>query len=182
MVFALRFGLCAVAGLLVGLLIGGLAVTWKLGLPLNTGDPLTLLTGFPGWPEVTEAPWSTGWPIVGVSSAAFTALALLLSITARLTEYGQAHFQSRAEMKRNGLLKPLGAGLIFGKLGTPASRKPFVAAEFAKFPHCLVVAPTRAGKGVGYVIPNTLLFPGNAVILDVKGEIFDATAAPPGAG
>ncbi|PTX41828.1 type IV secretion system protein VirD4 [Gemmobacter caeni] len=176
MVFALRLALGAVAGIVVGLLIGGLTVTWKLGLPLNSGDPLILLTGFPGWPEVTDAPWSTGWLIVVVSTAAFAAFALLLSVTARLTEYGQAHFQSRAEMKRNGLLKPLGAGLVFGKLGTPSSRKPFVAAEFAKFPHCLVVAPTRAGKGVGYVIPNTLLFPGSAVILDVKGEIFEATA------
>jgi type IV secretion system protein VirD4 len=176
MILALRLALGAVAGLVVGLLIGGLTVTWKLGQPLNTGDPLILLTGFPGWPQVTQEPWSTGWLITGISSAGFLVAALLLSVTARLTEYGQAHFQSRSEMKRNGLLKPLGTGLVFGKLGKPTSRKPFVAAEFAKFPHCLVVAPTRAGKGVGYVIPNTLLFPGSAVILDVKGEIFEATA------
>jgi type IV secretion system protein VirD4 len=176
MILALRLALGAVAGLVVGLLIGGLTVTWKLGQPLNTGDPLILLTGFPGWPQVTHEPWSTGWLITGISSAGFFVFALLLSVTARLTEYGQAHFQSRSEMKRNGLLKPLGAGLVFGKLGKPTSRKPFVSAEFAKFPHCLVVAPTRAGKGVGYVIPNTLLFPGSAVILDVKGEIFEATA------
>ncbi len=176
MVLALRLALGAVAGLIVGLLIGGLYVTWKLGQPLNTGDPLILLTGFPGWRQASTEPWFTGWIIVAASSLAFFLLALLLSFTARLTEYGQAHFQSRAEMKRNGLLKPLGAGLVFGKLGKPSSRKPFVAAEFEKFPHCLVVAPTRAGKGVGYVIPNTLLFPGSAVILDVKGEIFEATS------
>jgi type IV secretion system protein VirD4 len=176
MALTLRLALGAIAGLLVGLLIGGLTVTWKLGQPLNTGDPFILLTRFPGWDRVTTEPWSTGWLITGTSSAGFLVVALLLSVTARLTEYGQAHFQSRSEMKRNGLLKPLGTGLVFGKLGKPASRKPFVAAEFAKFPHCLVVAPTRAGKGVGYVIPNTLLFPGSAVILDVKGEIFEATA------
>jgi len=176
MALALRLALGAFAGVIVGLLIGGLYVTWKLGQPLNTGDPLNLLTGFPGWHQAGVEPWFTGWIIIAASSMAFFVLALFLSFTARLTEYGQAHFQSRAEMKRNGLLKPLGAGLVFGKLGKPSSRKPFVAAEFAKFPHCLVVAPTRAGKGVGYVIPNTLLFPGSAVILDVKGEIFEATS------
>lgn len=176
MIPVLRLVLGAVAGILVGLLIGSLYVTWKLDQPLNTGNPLILLTGFPGWRQATQEPWSTGWLIVAIAAAAFAIFALLLSVTARLTEYGQAHFQSRAEMKRNGLLKPLSAGLVFGKLGKPTSRKPFVAAEFAKFPHCLVVAPTRAGKGVGYVIPNTLLFPGSAVILDVKGEIFEATS------
>lgn len=29
---------------------------------------------------------------------------------------------------------------------------------------------------MGYVIPNMLLFPGSTVVLDVKGEIFEATA------
>jgi type IV secretion system protein VirD4 len=175
-ILALRLSLGAIAGAVIGLLLGGLYANWKLGQPLNTGDPLILLTGFPGWHQVLTEPWSTAWTLVAGSSAAFLGLALLLSFTARLTEYGQAHFQSRAEMTRNGLLKPLGAGLVFGKLGKPASRKPFVSAAFEKFPHCLVVAPTRAGKGVGYVIPNTLLFPGSAVILDVKGEIFEATS------
>lgn len=173
---ALRLLPGALAGAVAGLLLGGLYANWKLGQPLNTGDPLILVTGFPGWRQVTTEPWSTAWTIVAVSVALFMGLALVLSFTARLTEYGQAHFQSRAEMKRNGLLQPLGAGLVFGKLGKPASRKPYIAAAFAKFPHCLVVAPTRAGKGVGYVIPNTLLFPGSAVILDVKGEIFEATS------
>lgn len=171
-----RLLLGTLAGVVVGLLLGGLYANWKQGQPLNTGDPLLLLTGFPGWRQIGAEPWSTAWTIVAASAAGFLGLAALLSFTARLTEYGQAHFQSRAEMKRNGLLKPLGAGLVFGKLGKPTSRKPFVAAEFAKFPHCLVIAPTRAGKGVGYVIPNTLLFPGSAVILDVKNEIFEATS------
>jgi type IV secretion system protein VirD4 len=175
-ILILRLCLGALAGAVVGLLLGGLYANWKLGAPLSSGDPLILLTGFPGWAALPDEPRRTAWVFVGASVAGFILLALALSFTARLTEYGQAHFQGRAEMKRNGLLQPLGAGLVFGKLGKPASRKPFVAAAFAKFPHCLVVAPTRAGKGVGYVIPNTLLFPGSAVILDVKGEIFDATS------
>lgn len=79
-------------------------------------------------------------------------------------------------------MKAIGRGLVFarhnrlGLLGRLFGLSRFVAAAWDKFPHCLMVAPTRAGKGIGYVIPNTLLFPGSCVILDVKGEIFEATA------
>lgn len=38
-------------------------------------------------------------------------------------------------------------------------------------PHSLVVAPTRAGKGVGVVIPTLLTFKGTVIALDVKGEL-----------
>ena len=37
-------------------------------------------------------------------------------------------------------------------------------------------APTRAGKGVGYVIPNCFLWPHTLVCLDVKRENYEATA------
>ncbi|HCX67984.1 MAG TPA: type VI secretion protein, partial [Rhodobiaceae bacterium] len=40
----------------------------------------------------------------------------------------------------------------------------------------LLVAPTRSGKGVGFVIPNLLTFPGSVMALDVKGELWDETS------
>ncbi|PNB52894.1 type IV secretion system protein VirD4, partial [Pseudomonas sp. GW531-E2] len=39
-----------------------------------------------------------------------------------------------------------------------------------------VYAPTRAGKGVGYVIPNLLNWPDSVVVLDVKKENWDRSA------
>lgn len=36
--------------------------------------------------------------------------------------------------------------------------------------HTVVVAPTRAGKGVGVLVQNALAWPGSALILDPKGE------------
>ena len=42
--------------------------------------------------------------------------------------------------------------------------------------HIACYAPTRSGKGVGLVIPNALLYPASLVALDVKKEIFAATA------
>jgi type IV secretion system protein VirD4 len=42
--------------------------------------------------------------------------------------------------------------------------------------HVVVYARTRAGKTVGFAIPNALMFGGSLVCLDVKGEIFRVTA------
>jgi type IV secretion system protein VirD4 len=178
----LRLSLGAIAGLLVGLLPGGTYVNWWLGAGLTAGDPLILITGFPGMDGLRTSPWRQAYLGGLAFAAAFMALAALLSASQKLTEYGQAKFQTKAEMKRNDLLKPFGSGFVFVKLGKPTSRTPVISAAFTKFPHCLVVAPTRAGKGVGYVIPKTLLFPGSAVILDVKGEDFRGDLpAPAGA-
>ena len=163
-------------GLLVGLITGGLVLNLILGRDPNTTGIFILLEEFPGLSRLTSVPWVLPWQIVGASTIVFTIAAVALTFRQRLTEYGQAKFQTRPEMKANGLLQPLGAGMVFGKLAAPSKRGAYVSATFQKFPHCLVVAPTRAGKGVGYVIPNTLLFNGSIVVLDVKGEIFEATS------
>lgn len=42
--------------------------------------------------------------------------------------------------------------------------------------HCLTVAPTGAGKGVSSIIPNLLLYPGPAIVVDPKGENCIVTA------
>ncbi len=164
------------SGLLVGLIAGGLVLNLILGRDPNATGIFVLIAEFPGFARLTSVPWVLPWQIVGASTLLFTIAAVALTFRQQLTEYGQAKFQARAEMKTNGLLQPLGAGMVFGKLGAPSKTAAYVSATFQKFPHCLVVAPTRAGKGVGYVIPNTLLFNGSIVVLDVKGEIFEATS------
>lgn len=50
--------------------------------------------------------------------------------------------------------------------------------DYLRFPgseHVVVYARTRAGKTVGFAIPNAFAFGGSLVCLDVKGEIFRAT-------
>ena len=173
---ALLLPLGLTAGLLVGLIAGGLVLNLILGRDPNATGIFVLIEEFPGFARLTSVPWVLPWQIVGASTVVFTIAAVALTFRQQLTGYGQAKFQARPEMKANGLLQPLGAGMIFGKLGAPSKRAPYDSATFQKFPHCLVVAPTRAGKGVGYVIPNTLLFNGSIVVLDVKGEIFEATS------
>jgi type IV secretion system protein VirD4 len=42
--------------------------------------------------------------------------------------------------------------------------------------HVMLVAGSRAGKGVSYVIPNLLLYEGSAIVIDPKGELARETA------
>lgn len=168
--------LALIAGGLLGLMAGGFWFNSRTGAPVLNGDMFVLFRHYPGWPFLFHQPWATSYSFALWGALLLSGFTLILSFGQKLTEYGQAHFQSRAEIRRNGLLEPVGRGLVFGKLGPPKSRKALIAADYDKFPHCLVVAPTRAGKGVGYAIPNLLLFPGSMVVLDVKGELFAATS------
>ncbi|SDL76793.1 type IV secretion system protein VirD4 [Paracoccus chinensis] len=168
-----------IAGALVGLMIGGLWLQWQLGANLNTGHPFVLVTDFPGVRALRQDPWRTAYLIVLGAALVLALAGVVFSVTHRLTTYGKAHFQTKGEVRRNGLAQPVGSGLVFGKFGKPEKRiraGRFVCGSYDQFPHALVVAPTRSGKGVGYVIPNTLLFPGSCVVMDVKGEIFEATS------
>lgn len=174
MIVAIPTGL--VAGVLVGLMIGGLWLHWQLGTDMNAGHPFVLITDFPGLRLVGQDPWRSAYGIVLAGAVLLSLLAVAFTLTHRLTTYGTARFQTRRQIGRNGLLQPLGAGLVFGKLGKPHRKGRFVSGSYDRFPHALVAAPTRSGKGVGYVIPNTLLFPGSCVVMDVKGEIFEATS------
>lgn len=115
--------------------------------------------------------------LVSLIVGGFTLAGLLLSAVlsgSALTRFGQTHWQRRGEMRRNGFFGKAGSGFILGKLGKPGRRAPFIQSKV--FPHALIVAPTGRGKTTGFVIPNLLTFKGSAVVLDVKGENFEATA------
>ena len=48
--------------------------------------------------------------------------------------------------------------------------------------HILLIAGTRAGKGVSLILPNLLRYKGSALIVDIKGELAYYTAARRGHG
>src|SRR5680860_118280 len=111
--------------------------------------------------------------IVGISTAAGLLLSAIL-MNDLLTRFGETHWQTRSEMKRNGFLGDPGQGFILGKTGLPNRSMPFLMSTV--FPHALIVAPAGRGKTTGFVIPNLLTYQGSTVVLDVKGENFEATA------
>jgi len=162
---------------LVGLAIGYVVATGYLSIRygLSTGAfDITLLAREYRALGAT-APKDFLW--VNLILSGFGVAALLLSVTLlgeALTKFGTTHWQTRAEMKRNGFFAKPGGGFILGKQGPPKSKRPFLVSK--TFPHALIVAPTGRGKGVGFVIPNLLTYKGSAVVLDVKGENFRETS------
>lgn len=80
---------------------------------------------------------------------------------------GDAAFQDVASLRRGKWFRK--DGHIFGRSGRNILRR-------KDDRHHLVIGPTRSGKGVGYVIPNALSFPGSMIVTDLKGEIFQHTA------
>jgi type IV secretion system protein VirD4 len=117
------------------------------------------------------------WQVIGLIFLFATLGSLLLGsfvVHEGLTRFGETHWQSKSELKRNGFFEKPGRGFLLGKMGKPKSSAKFLCST--SFPHCLVVAPTGRGKGTGFVIPNLLCFVGSAVVLDVKGENFDKTS------
>lgn len=91
-----------------------------------------------------------------------------------LTKFGRTQWQRTAHLRKNGFFGKPGSGFVIGKTGSPKSRTKLLCSTV--FPHALIVAPTGRGKTSGFVIPNLLAFKGSAVILDVKGDCFQATA------
>jgi type IV secretion system protein VirD4 len=80
---------------------------------------------------------------------------------------GDAAFQDAATLRRGKWFRK--DGHILGKYGRNILRR-------KDDRHHLVIGPTRSGKGVGYVIPNALIFPGSMIVTDLKGELFRTTA------
>jgi type IV secretion system protein VirD4 len=110
--------------------------------------------------------WSVGLRPEVWSAARFGALAAVLApllVFARpaVSNFGEARFARRGEIRAAGLLSP--TGLLLGRYGGRFLRS-------GEPLHVLVAAPTRSGKGVGIVVPNLLSWTGSALVLDIKYE------------
>ncbi|TWU04525.1 type IV secretory system conjugative DNA transfer family protein [Stieleria varia] len=58
----------------------------------------------------------------------------------------------------------------------PPPRKRGDLVRYSGDGHLITIAPTRAGKGVGTVIPNLLSYQGPVVVIDPKAEAYHVTA------
>ncbi|WP_303831546.1 conjugal transfer protein TraG [Asticcacaulis taihuensis] len=100
------------------------------------------------------------------------AVALALSVwrareTRKADTFGSAHWANESAIRRSGLLGP--DGVVLGKFHDAYLRH-------SGPEHVLCFAPTRAGKGVGLVIPTLLTWPGSAIVHDIKGENWHLTS------
>jgi len=151
--------------LVLVLFLGMLIAIVGLGLFVPTIKPLGLPQWF--WFYRGDA-HIMGWLAKGCGlAAALLAGAVILFRMKKPPLHGDAKWASEQHIRREGLRAE--RGIMLGLKGG----KPLT---FGGTEHVLLEAPTRAGKGVGVVIPNLLTWQGSVVVLDVKQENWDATA------
>ena len=102
-----------------------------------------------------------------VAFASSGVLTATLFRTSKPGWYGDARWAKLSEIRAATLLD--NTGLLLGKAGGQylINNEPI---------HTIVAAPTRSGKGVGFVIPNLLNWSGSIVVLDIKKENYEITA------
>lgn len=100
-------------------------------------------------------------------SGAVAFVALLVILKRGRSLHGEARFARESEIRHEQLRAK--SGIIVGQKGGRYL-------VFGGTEHVLLEAPTRAGKGVGVVIPNLLSWADSVVVLDVKRENWDITA------
>jgi type IV secretion system protein VirD4 len=111
--------------------------------------------------RVSKLALENGAIAAGVVLALFVALGIFLYANRKSTLHGDARFGMLSEARRAGLAAK--CGIILGRL----NRQTLVSNDPG---HVLVIGPTRTGKGVSFVIPNGLAWPGSMVTLDIKSE------------
>lgn len=96
-------------------------------------------------------------------------LFFILGMKKRKSLFGEAKFATMDEIRKMGMLDAEPTSILMGK-----KNGRFLCYNGKQFG--LLGAPTRSGKGVGWVIPNLLNYQHNVVVLDIKGENFEITS------
>ena len=116
-----------------------------------------------GWPRYGEDPRFDRWLTLSTLAGLIVVFGLLGAVLRHRPPplHGKARFASEREIGAAGLRSK--EGLLLG-------RKDGKMLCFGGSEHVLLYAPTRAGKGVGYVIPNLLNWPDCTLILLVNHQ------------
>lgn len=154
---AVTFLACALCAVLVAL------------VGLNQIGPRMQISAIPAWLWYYRGdPLLHLWLERGaLVSGAIGFVILLIVLKQGRTLHGEARFARESEIRREHLRS--NSGIIVGQKGGRYL-------VFGGTEHVLLEAPTRAGKGVGVVIPNLLSWADSVVVLDVKRENWDITA------
>jgi len=164
----------AICGAAIGTIIASAYLTLALKMGFANFDMLAVWKASAGLRHAHPEAFKVAFGAVAFGTIGLGVLAFAWTFKQQRDDYGAAHWQTKAELKKNDMLKMPGAGFVCGKIGKPNSKGQYISSS--TIPHVMMVAPTRAGKGVGFVIPNLLSFAGSIVVLDVKGENFDKTS------
>ena len=156
----------AVAGWLI---LGALCAILVALVGLKQIGPHMQVSAIPAWLWYYRAdPLLHLWLGRGALVSGACGFVILLVVLRRSRPlHGEARFARESEIRREYLRAS--SGIIVGQ---KAGRY----LVFGGTEHVLLEAPTRAGKGVGVVIPNLLSWADSVVVLDVKRENWEITA------
>lgn len=95
--------------------------------------------------------------------------------------YGSARWPAAGELSRylrdREAFSSSPSSLLLGSFIEEGNTSPAGFVHWDDDGHLLTIAPTRSGKGKTTIIPNLLRYEGSCVVLDPKGELFEATSA-----
>lgn len=117
---------------------------------------------------------------VGAGVAGAVLLLMLFAINARRVTrgnsslHGTAHFATEKDVKESGLYRNDTGAFVGGYQKSVFGKKEYMRHNGKE--HIFVFAPTRAGKGVGLILPTLLSWVESVFVLDIKGENFSLTA------
>jgi len=97
--------------------------------------------------------------------------ALANALTANEFTHGSARWANKKDIEKAGLLNNTGV-----YIGAWRDKDQIHYLRHNGPEHVLCYAPTRSGKDVGLVIPTLLSWEHSAVVLDLKGELWELTA------
>ncbi|MCW8059650.1 type IV secretion system ATPase VirD4 [Agrobacterium tumefaciens] len=167
-----------VFSLIVGTFLATIYAAFQSGMGVRTFQNFDILSF---WHELpfnkgyTTPVFKRGLMIIAATGVVLP-LILAVILLRKQEHHGTAHWARFADLAHAGYIKRYKQvnGPIFGKTTGPRGFGRYLTN--GDQPHSLVVAPTRAGKGVGIVIPTLLTFNGSILALDVKGELFELTS------
>lgn len=164
--------------IILGCFFSTIYANFRHGINREAVDTFDLLAFWHETPFYVGSPnpaFSRGLMIIA-ATAVLAPIALAFFLFSNVDHMGTARWARTHELSVAGYLRRYDkvTGPIFGKTTSP--NMPGHYLTNGEQPHSLVVAPTRAGKGVGIVIPTLLTFNGSVLALDVKGELFELTS------
>ncbi|KJF70944.1 type IV secretion system ATPase VirD4 [Agrobacterium arsenijevicii] len=167
-----------VFSLIFGTFLATIYAAFQYGInarTLQNFDILSLWHELPFNKGYTTPVFKRGLMIIAATGVVLP-LVMAIVLLRKQEHHGTAHWAHFGDLARAGYIKRYRQvnGPIFGKTTGPRGFGRYLTN--GDQPHSLVVAPTRAGKGVGIVIPTLLTFNGSILALDVKGELFELTS------
>lgn len=156
--------ICIVFGLVTASYLASVIYMGMSGQNIEAALPWSIWTNLP---YLADPQIKTRFLIALIVPHTLMAGMILSLFIEKEPEFGNAHWATWQEIKNAGLFAK--EGIILGKY----KDKYLISSSLT---HCIVIAPTRSGKGVGIVLPNLLNWPDSLICLDIKHENFRKTA------